>query len=110
MKQIQGSILSGYITVLVKGKSPELFFQQCIDNGMVIWNITKKIVSEWIAKFKLVVIDQIEERIELSNYMMVTVRKKGVSCLLKRLLKRKELCFSFVAYLLSFFLLSPVNW
>lgn len=110
MKQIQGSILSGYITVLVKGKSPELFFQQCIDNGMVIWNIKKKSAEECIGNIKLEDMEQIEEMIELSNYTLVTVRKKGLPFLLKRLLKRKELYFSVVASLLFIVFLSNVIW
>jgi similar to stage IV sporulation protein len=42
MKQIQGSFITGYVTILVKGHSPELFFQQCVKRGILVWEVKKQ--------------------------------------------------------------------
>lgn len=42
MKLIQGSFITGYVTVRVEGWYPELFFQRCASQGIMVWNIQKK--------------------------------------------------------------------
>ncbi|WP_170952340.1 sporulation protein YqfD, partial [Salmonella enterica] len=37
----QGSYMSGYVTMLIRGDRPELFFQKCAEKGLTVRNIHK---------------------------------------------------------------------
>ncbi|MDY0396720.1 sporulation protein YqfD [Virgibacillus halophilus] len=41
MKHVQATLLTGYVTIAVKGSMPELFFQRCVDHKIPVWNVKK---------------------------------------------------------------------
>lgn len=110
MKQVQGSLLSGYVTILVKGKHPELFFQRCADDGFIVWNIQKKAQHECIGNIKREDLHQVQQLIQSSSYTITIVHKRGLPFLFKRFLDRKELYISFIASLLFVIFLSNIIW
>lgn len=110
MKQIQGSFLTGYVTILVEGINPELFLQQCVDKGIVIWNINKKSHESCVANIRL----QDERKVnDISNddvYTITVTERSGLPVIAKKLVGRKEILFSIIICLMLVLYLSNIIW
>ncbi|WP_042223422.1 sporulation protein YqfD [Oceanobacillus manasiensis] len=110
MKQIQDSYLTGYVTILVTGEKPELFFQHCTSAGLTVWNVRKKAPNRCEGNIRLRDIKYIRKLNKKTNYKLKFIDRKGYPFLLRRFIRRKELL---LGVLLSFFLilfLSNILW
>src|SRR5690625_1250344 len=110
MKHIQGSYLTGYVTLLVKGEQPELFFKACMDYGIIIWNIKKISSNECQGNIKLRDIKIIKQVNRATNFKLSFINKKGYPFIFKQFLKKKEVIFSFLISILLIVFLSNTLW
>ncbi|MBT2214501.1 sporulation protein YqfD [Virgibacillus dakarensis] len=110
MKQVQGSFLTGYVTILVKGQMPELFFQKCVKRGILVWNVKKESQTACRGNVKLQDIKLIKEIKRGTDYKLSFVSKKGSPFLLKRFLRKRELVTGLLLSILLIFCLSNIIW
>lgn len=110
MKQIQGSFFSGYVTVLVEGTVPELFFQECINQGIPVWNIKKIEHNHCIGNVRLSHLSLLKQIKRHDHYKIKFTRRKGMPFLFKRFIKRKELLVALLLSVLLLFFLSNIIW
>ncbi|MFD1038519.1 sporulation protein YqfD [Virgibacillus byunsanensis] len=110
MKYIQGSYITGYVTVLVKGKMPELFFQECAKREIIVWNIKKESPDSCKGNVKLGDIPALKKIKRKSTYKLTFIDKKGSPFIISKFLKRKEVIAGLaMAFLLTLFL-SNIIW
>jgi len=110
MRKIQGSFLSGYVTILVKGKLPELFFQDCINQGIPVWNIKKIAPNQCSGNIKLNHVSIIKQIKRNHHYKIKFTKKKGVPFLLGRFFGKKELITGLILSILLIIFLSNIIW
>lgn len=110
MKHTQGSYFTGYVTLLVEGEDPELFFKACMDYGIVVWNIKKVSPNQCQGNIKLRdnrIIKQVNRN---TNYKLSFINKKGYPFILKQFLKKKEVIFAFFISIFLIVFLSNILW
>ena len=110
MKYIQGSYLTGYVTLQVKGENPELFFRDCLDYGIVIWNIKKISSTECRGNIKLRDINVIKQVNRATHFKLSFVDKKGYPFVIKKFLRKKEVIIGLFICLFLIVFLSNVLW
>src|SRR5690625_3926195 len=110
MKHIQGAFVTGYVTVLIKGQSPEMFFQACINQGIPVWNVTKTSDHKCEGNVRLRDIKWIKQIRRDMNYKLSFYRKRGYPFLLERFIRKKEAVIAFIASLLLILFLSNILW
>lgn len=110
MNHIQGSYLTGYVTILVKGDKPELFFRECMDYGIIVWNVKKKSVDECQANIKLRDINIIKKINRTTHYKLSFIQKKGYPFIIQKFMKKKELLLAFLISLFLIVFLSNILW
>lgn len=110
MKHIQGSLLTGYVTVTVKGDMPELFFQACINQEIPVWNIRKIEKNVCVGNIKLADISNLKRIRRNGNYKLSFTKRRGLPFVIKGLFKKKELILGFVLSILLIIFLSNIIW
>src|SRR5699024_1163138 len=110
MKHIQGTSITGYVTVLVQGKQPELFFQLCIDEDIPAWDVKKVSSTECEGKVRLSDIRTVRKLRRNTEYKLNFLDRKGYPFLWKRLIRRKEILISIFLSFLFIFFLSNIIW
>lgn len=110
MKQIQGSFLTGYVTILVEGKDPELFLQHCVDQNILVWNVSKKSKVSCMANVMLRDEQRVNELVDDDVYTITILRKRGLPFIVKKLGSRKEYIISIVICLILILYLSNIIW
>ncbi|WP_010097041.1 sporulation protein YqfD [Ornithinibacillus scapharcae] len=110
MKQIQGSYIKGYVTIIVKGRMPELFFQQCVNNGISVWNVRREGKSSCSGNIKLTDIPQVKQLRREGDYKISFDKRRGYPFLFSRFLRRKEFVLSFIMSVLLILFMSNVIW
>ncbi|AXI09492.1 sporulation protein YqfD [Oceanobacillus zhaokaii] len=110
MKPIQGSFITGYVSILIKGEQPELFFQICSKHGITIWDMKKHAPDLCEGKIKLTDIKLVKKIRRGTGYKVSFIQKKGYPFLFKRFMRKRPLI---IGLLLGFFLvifLSNIIW
>lgn len=110
MKHIQGTYLKGYVTVLVKGDMPELFFQKCNAQGIPVWNVKKTTIDACEGNIKLTDIKYMKQLKRKTNYTLKFVHKKGSPFVLERLLRKKQLLIGLLLSVMLIVFLSNIIW
>ncbi|GGJ83360.1 hypothetical protein GCM10007063_02330 [Lentibacillus kapialis] len=110
MKHIQGTSMKGFITVLVEGRQPELFFQRCIERGVVVWNVEKKSETTCSGSIKLSDLSNVKKLRNGTDYKLIFTNKGGMPFLLKRFARKKELLVGLLLSILLTFFLSNIIW
>lgn len=110
MKNLQGSFLAGYVTILVQGNHPEYFFQSCSEKGIIVWNIKKESTSTCKGNIKLQDLDIAKQVKRQGTYKLTFTHKKGLPFLIKRLTGKKEILFGLLLSVMFIFFLSNVIW
>ncbi|WP_099158544.1 sporulation protein YqfD [Virgibacillus ndiopensis] len=110
MKKIQGSYITGSVTILVTGHKPELFFQKCVKRGVPVWDIKKQGKTECSGKVRLHDIKNIKRIRRETNYKIAFIDKSGTPFLLKRITRRKEIVFGLLISILLIIFLSNIIW
>ncbi|GAA0602174.1 sporulation protein YqfD [Virgibacillus siamensis] len=110
MKQMQGSYLTGYVTIRINGLKPENFFQACADKGVFVWNIRKESDIVCTGNIRLKDLKTIKRIKRTSDCKISFVGKKGLPFILKKLTIRKEIITAFVMSILLIFFLSNIIW
>ncbi|MFD2759456.1 sporulation protein YqfD [Lentibacillus juripiscarius] len=110
MKLIQGSFITGYVTVRVEGWYPELFFQRCASQGIMVWNIQKKSENVCSGNIKLQDISGLRKQKWGTNYKLTFTSKRGFPFLMKKFIRRKEVLLALTLSVLLIFSLSNIIW
>ncbi|WP_188453621.1 sporulation protein YqfD [Virgibacillus oceani] len=110
MKKIQGSYITGNVTILVKGNMPELFFQKCVKRGIPVWEIKKQGKMECSGKIRLHDIKDIKRIRRETNYKITFIEKSGTPFLFKRLTRRKEIVLGLLISIILIIFLSNIIW
>lgn len=110
MKHIQGTKITGYVTILVSGPQPEKFFQILINRGIPAWDIKKVSNIECQGKIGLKYVSQLKFARRKTKYKITFIDQKGFPTYMHRLKKRKEIIFSFFICLLLILFLSNIVW
>lgn len=110
MKHIQGTFFTGYVTISIKGKNPELFFQYCIDQGITVWDIKKESENVCKGNVKLSDIDILKDIKRRTSYKVTFLNKKGLSFLLKQFTRKKEVVLGLLLSVMLIFFLSNIIW
>lgn len=110
MKHIQGSFLTGYVTILVTGDNPELFFQACVEQGILVWDIKSLSDQSCQGNIKIRHISVIKKARRGTNYKIRFIEKKGYPFILKEFLKRREVLIAFLMSILLIVFLSNILW
>lgn len=109
MKQIQGSFLTGYVTILVEGTNPELFLQYCVEQEILVWNVKKTSPTSCEGRIRLQDLSNVKER-KNDSYSITVTRKYGLPFIVNKLVSRKEFLFSIGICLVLILYLSNIIW
>lgn len=107
---MQGSYLTGYVTVKINGTNPEKFFQACAEKDVFVWNIRKESETICTGNIRLNDLDMIKDIRRKSPYKISFIGKKGLPFILKKLTLRKEILTAFLISILLIFFLSNIIW
>lgn len=110
MRHLQSSYVTGYVTILVKGQRPERFFQACMNEDIVVWNVKKTSKDSCKGNVKLQDISIIKKVKRNTHYKISFINKKGFPFILKTFFKRKEMIVSLLICLLLILFLSNILW
>jgi similar to stage IV sporulation protein len=110
MKQIQGSFIKGYVRIIVSGRMPELFFQECVNRGITVWNIRREGKSSCSGNVRLSDISEIKRLRRGRNYKIAFEERRGYPFLFSRFLRRKEFVLSFIMSILLILFMSNIIW
>ncbi|MGM8213522.1 sporulation protein YqfD [Virgibacillus sp. W0430] len=110
MKHIQGTKLTGYVTISVSGKHPEHFFQRLINKGIPAWDIQKVSKTSCKGKVSLKYVSDIKRIRRQTKYKISFIEKKGLPFFVQKKIKRKEIVFALLICVLLLFLLSNIIW
>ncbi|WP_156290695.1 sporulation protein YqfD [Oceanobacillus salinisoli] len=110
MRQVQGTFFSGYVTILIKGNHPELFFQECTKRGISVWNIRKSADDTCEGNIRLRDVKHVRKLIRGTPHKLTFVRKKGYPFLFNRFTKRKPLLIALLLSVLLAVFLSNILW
>ncbi|SFA70348.1 similar to stage IV sporulation protein [Lentibacillus halodurans] len=110
MKHIQGSSLTGYVTVFVKGIQPELFFQRCSEQDIIVWNVEKKSENVCSGNVKLQDISRVKHIKRGTDYKLSFKNKRGFPFMMKKFTRKKEILVGLLLSILLIFFLSNIIW
>src|SRR5690625_324539 len=110
MKHIQGMKVTGYVTIMVKGEEPELFFQKLTNQGISAWEIHKINESTCTGNIALNDIKYMKQIRRKTNYKITFIQRKGAPFLIKRYLKKREILLSLLLSIGFILILSNIVW
>lgn len=110
MEKFQGIFFTGYVTIAVKGRLPELFFQACMKEGIPAWNVKKTGTDTCQGNIKLEHISTIRKLRRQHEYRISFIRKQGYPFLWRRFLRRKEIVAAALLSVLLITFLSNIVW
>lgn len=111
MKSVQGSFVTGYVTVVVEGNQPELFFQLCMDElGVVVWDIEKPSSGRCTGKMRVRDIKALRQVRRGTSYKISFDGKRGYPFIWRNWLKKKHIVLAVVLSLLFIYALSNLIW
>ncbi|WP_373892847.1 sporulation protein YqfD [Virgibacillus natechei] len=110
MKHKQGAFITGYVTVLIKGDRPELFFQKCMQQGVPVWDV-KKIANEACSgNVRLRDVKKLKAIKRKTNYKLTFTAKKGYPFFIKGFTKKKQLMLGLMMSIMLIIFLSNIIW
>ncbi|MEN2765949.1 sporulation protein YqfD [Ornithinibacillus xuwenensis] len=110
MKRIQGSFIRGYVRVIVKGHMPEIFFQECANRGITVWNIKKEGKKTCSGNLKLADVKRIKAIKREKNYKISFDQRRGYPFIFSQFLRRKEIVLSFIMSIFLILFMSNIIW
>ncbi|WP_085991871.1 sporulation protein YqfD [Oceanobacillus senegalensis] len=110
MRQVQGTFFTGYVTIVVKGNNPELFFQMCTKRGITVWNIRKLEQDTCEGNIKIADIKEVRKLIRRTEYKLSFTKRKGYPFLYKRFIRKKPLLVALTLSILLALFLSNILW
>lgn len=110
MKYTQGTWLTGYVTIRIEGNNPELFFQRCVEEEIIVWNVIKKSPTICEGNIKLSDLPVIRKIRRQTGYRLSFTNRQGSPFWMKRLIRRKPLFIAFILSILFLFIISNVVW
>jgi len=109
-KHTQDIYFTGYVTVLIKGDRPELFFNQLVQEKILVWDIIKKDSQTCEAKIRKQDIGRLRTQRRGTGYKIHFRSKHGFPFLFTALLHKKPLILGIAISILCIFFLSNTVW
>lgn len=104
------NFIIGYAEIEIEGYYIERFINTCLNRGILLWGINRKLTTVLVANVSLEEFEKLEE-IAKKNQCIVSVKdKKGLPILWKKYKKRKAFVISLVVLLLNLLILSRFVW
>lgn len=110
MKHTQGTLITGYVRIKIEGNAPELFFQRCVEEGIVVWNVKKTSPTTCEGNIHLSALSIIRKIRRGTGYRLTFKNKKGSPFFIKRLVSRKPLFIALLLSIVFIFIMSNVIW
>src|SRR5690625_1529868 len=110
MKQIQGKNIVGFVTIQVKGKRPESFFQRCADENIPIWDVRKKSKRQCSGKVYLFHIQKVKNIAHEYSYEIEITDRRGYINFFTRIWRRKQIVISIIVCSCILFFISNIIW
>lgn len=110
MKHKQGAFITGYVTILIKGDRPELFFQKCIQRGIPVWNVKKTDNESCFGNIRLSDVKEIKAIKRQTDYKLQFIDKKGYPFFIRRFTKKKQLMLGLIMSIMLIIFLSNIIW
>lgn len=110
MKYLQDAYVKGFVTISVTGTYPERFFQSCIDENIIVWNVKKTSATCCQANIKMADIPTVKRLRRNTGYKIKFKSRNGLPFFIKRMKKRKEIILSLVCSFLFIVCLSNILW
>lgn len=110
MNHIQGSSLTGYVTIAVKGNMPELFFQTCAKRGIPVWNVKKEADNICTGNIRLADVKHARKIKRELHVKIAFTKKSGFPFVFKRFTRKKELIAGLLLSILLIMFLSNIIW
>ncbi len=110
MKHNQGSYISGYVQISINGKQPEAFLNHCVENGVMVWDVTRSGSNHCLAKVHLKDIHNIRQLRKGTKYKVHFKNKYGLPFTKNKLLKKKPLLIGIILSVLLFTAISNMIW
>ncbi|MDG5786547.1 sporulation protein YqfD [Evansella sp. AB-P1] len=102
--------VTGYVRIKISGPYPESFINQCINEGMNIWNIHYAGKNVLICSVLLDEVSYLRKLARNSDCKIRFIDKKGYPFVLQKFWRRNGIIFGCVAFFLSLFILSNMVW
>lgn len=110
MKHNQGSYISGYVQISIKGEQPETFLNRCVESGIMVWDASKPNPNHCLAKVHLKDIHKIRKFRKGTEYKIRFNNKYGFPFAKSRFLKKKPLLIGLILSILLFITISNMIW
>ncbi|UJL44876.1 sporulation protein YqfD [Virgibacillus sp. NKC19-16] len=110
MKHKQGAFITGYVTILIKGDRPELFFQRCMQQGIPVWDVKKTDDDTCSGNVRLRDVKEIKAIKRKTDYKLAFTDKKGYPFFIKRFIKKKPLMIGLIMSIMLVIFLSNIIW
>jgi len=110
MAKSHGTFMTGYVTVVVKGRLPELFFQRCAKEGIPAWDIRKTGIEECQGNIEREHISAIRKIRRDMECKISFIDKRGLPFIWHRFLRKREIVAASILSLLLIVFLSNVLW
>ncbi|WP_249871061.1 sporulation protein YqfD [Oceanobacillus saliphilus] len=102
--------IAGYVTILVKGTAPELFFQKCASEGIRVWDVKKNDKESCEGNIRLSDIKKMKTIRRKTIYKVSFIGRNGYPFLISRFFRKKPLVIGLIFSFLLFLLLSNIIW
>ena len=110
MGRISSKSLTGVVTIVVRGRTPEHFLETCVQHEIEIWDVKKVSQFECQAAVRLSSIKVIRKLVRNTSYKIHFIHKNGLPFITKKLCKRKEIVISIIVAFMMILFLSNILW
>lgn len=110
MKYKQNHFITGYVTILVTGDRPEMFFQYCNEKNITVWDVKRINEHSCQGNIKLDDVKEIKYLKRSTGYKIKFTNKQGYPFILRRLIRKKQILLGMIVSLLLILFLSNVLW
>lgn len=107
---IKKNWLTGYITIVVKGAHPELFFQILAKHQIMSWDIIKHDKETACGRIKLADVMKVRQIRRKTRYKLSFGSRKGLPFTMKQLNQKRPLIIGFLVVIIFIFMLSNLIW
>lgn len=110
MNKMQGKNIFGHLKIQIKGNEPAIFFRQCTNEQIPIWNLKKLKGNICIATIYNHDLKKVNQIADQALFDISIVERKGYFYTILHLWKRKEVLFAFIFCALLLIMLANIAW
>lgn len=110
MKYLQGKFLTGYVTLHIKGRDPELLLQHFVNEGVHIWDVKKISISQCEMKIRLYDLQTIQQVTKTLPYEVTIKDYYGLPKIVAQFKRHLDILIAGIISIIFFILLSQFIW